>query len=37
VDDPDEEEWRKDQAHWWREKLLADFDITGRHGEPGPG
>jgi hypothetical protein len=35
VGNPDEEEWRKEQAHWWREKLLADFDRTGSHGKPG--
>jgi len=27
--------WRATQAWWWREKLLADFDMTGDHGDPG--
>lgn len=27
--------WRARQARWWREELLADFDLTGSHGDPG--
>jgi hypothetical protein len=27
--------WRAKQARWWREELLADFDRTGSHGQPG--
>lgn len=31
------EGWRRAQARWWREDFLADFDLTGSHGEPGRG
>jgi len=27
--------WRRERAHWWREQLLADFDLEGDHGQPG--
>lgn len=27
--------WRAEQARWWRENWLADFDPSGSHGNPG--